>query len=691
MAVADPYKYFRVEAGEILEQLQQGLLDLEKGAPAPEIVPKLLRLAHTLKGAARVVKQAGIADLSHAVEDLLVPLREAATVVAASTIQTSLQHVDAMRVQLSALSTPHADTPAASQGAALGAAAGAAGAPEAAFWAARRNVQDLDVLMDGIGELNVRIGGVRGLRRALERAKGLAELMGDHLLVRHGAQSNEAELGKMRSLSDELQSVLALTERELSTSFEQATRELGQVRDAAERLRLVPVDLLWSSLERTARDAALSLGKNVSFQAHGGDLRLEAELLAQVQRALLQAVRNAVAHGIETPSERAALGKPPAGMISIAVFRRDDQVVFSCTDDGRGLDLEAIRRSAEQRGLKPAELAGMNADGLAQLLLRGGISTSRAVTAVSGRGIGLDLIRETADNLGGTVTLRGAAPHGVVISMAVPVSLSALSALLAEVAGQVVALPLHAVRGTARQQPEDIAHSAEGESVLVEGKVVPYTELSRLLHTQAPETERVSRASVWVQAQEGSVALGVERLLGIESIVVRALPELSLLSAIVSGASFDAEGNPRLVLSPEGLVNAARSVAAAPRVAPKRHAPILVIDDSLTTRMLEQAILESAGYEVDVAVSGEEGMDKARQRKYGLFLVDVEMPGMDGFSFIERTRSDPDLRDTPAILVTSRASPEDVQRGREVGALAHIEKREFNQTDLLARIRKLVT
>jgi two-component system chemotaxis sensor kinase CheA len=186
------------------------------------------------------------------------------------------------------------------------------------------------------------------------------------------------------------------------------------------------------------------------------------------------------------------------------------------------------------------------------------------------------------------------------------------------------------------------------------------------------------------------VALGVDRLLGLESIVARGIPELALLSPAVSGASFDAEGNPQLVLSPEGLVQAAHRAAVSPKAASRRRAPILVIDDSLTTRMLEQSILESAGYEVDLAVSGEEGMDKAKLRKYALFLVDVEMPGMDGFTFIERTRSDPELREVPAILVTSRASPEDVQRGRAAGALAHIEKREFNQTDLLERIRKLV-
>jgi two-component system, chemotaxis family, sensor kinase CheA len=684
--MADPYRYFRIEAGEILEQLQTGLLALEKGAPAGEVIPKLLRCAHTLKGAARVVKQKDIADHSHAIEDLLVPIRDAGAPVVAAVIESSLQHVDAMRAQLLALSAP--PVAAAPEGPAKALAIAAVEQP---FWAAKSSADDLNVLMDGIAELTVQLGGVRASQSRLERAFGLAELVRELLAAPRASQNGEAETASARSLLEDLQAALSSAEREISTSVEQATRELGQVRDAAERLRLIPADSLWSSLERTARDAALSLGKAVTFEAQGGDVRLESELLNQVQRALMQAVRNAVAHGIESPAERLAADKPRAGVVSIAVVRRDKHVVFLCKDDGRGLDLEAIRRSAEERGAAPAALAGLDAAGLARLLLQGGISTSHTVTSVSGRGIGLDLIREVAEQLRGNVTLVSDKGRGATLSIVAPVSLSALSALLVEVAGQVVALPLDAVRGTARQLPDEITHTADGDTILLDRKVVAYASLERLLSREVPDGRaRASRSAVVVETDEGAVALGVERLLGIESVVVRGLPELALLSPVVAGASFDAEGNPQLVLSPEGLVRGARRMAASPRVAARRRAPILVIDDSLTTRMLEQSILESAGYEVDLAVSGEEGMEKAKLRKYALFLVDVEMPGMDGFTFIERTRNDPELRDVPAILVTSRASPEDVQRGRAAGAVAHIEKREFNQTVLLERIRKLV-
>ena len=682
---ADPYRYFRIEAAEILEQLQAGLLELERGAPPAEVVAKLLRLAHTLKGAARVVKQKEVADLSHAVEDLLVPLRDAGAQVVPQVIQQSLVHVDGMKTLMLALSSQPVAVVAPAPGTPLEAKG------EDTLWAAKPNIEDLELLTDGIAELNVQLGAVRGSRSHLERVRGVVDLLGDRLAVRRLQPASESEMLKLRLLAEEIARGLADSERELSTGVEQAARELSQIRDAAERLRLVPINSLWGSLERTARDAALSLGKSVRFEARGGEVRLEGELLGLVQRALMQAVRNAVAHGIETPAGRSAAHKPAEGSISIDVSRRGRFVVFSCVDDGSGLDFEAVRQSALQRGVAPAALAALDEAGLARLLLQGGISTAGTVTPVAGRGIGLDLIRETAEKLGGSVVLQSAGRRGTTLALEVPVSLSALTVLLVEAGGRVVALPLSAVRGTARQSPEEVTHTAQGDTVLWAGQVMPYVSLGRLLSDAAARSGYLDRSVVSMEADGAMAALGVERLLGIESIVLRSVPELALLSAAVSGASFDADGNPRLVLSAEGVMQSVRRVAAAPRIAPRERAPILVVDDSLTTRMLEQSILESAGYEVDLAVSGEDAMEKAALRKYALFLVDVEMPGMDGFTFIERTRKDPVLREVPAILVTSRASAEDVERGRAAGAVAHIEKKEFNQTELLERIRRLVS
>jgi two-component system chemotaxis sensor kinase CheA len=185
----------------------------------------------------------------------------------------------------------------------------------------------------------------------------------------------------------------------------------------------------------------------------------------------------------------------------------------------------------------------------------------------------------------------------------------------------------------------------------------------------------------------GSAAIGVDRLLEVTTVLVRALPVFAPVDSIIAGVSIDGFGNPLPVIDPDRLAEAVRLVErAAPRPS-SPGAPILVVDDSLTTRMLEQSILESAGYTVDLATSGEEALEKARRHRYGLFLVDVEMPGMNGFELLECFRADPELHRIPAILVTSRTTAEDRQRGLEVGARAYVVKSEFDQVDLLRRIK----
>jgi two-component system chemotaxis sensor kinase CheA len=325
------------------------------------------------------------------------------------------------------------------------------------------------------------------------------------------------------------------------------------------------------------------------------------------------------------------------------------------------------------------------------LLLKGGISTSNVVTEVAGRGIGLDVVREMVGRLGGEAVLRSEPARGATLEIVVPVSLTSLDVLIVDGGGHVVGIPLDAVRETLRVSAADVTHTAAGRSIVHDGKVIPFAPLARSLRSPvAPRTPRAAWSAAVIDSGGVLAAVGVDRLLGTENVVLRQLPDLVPDHPLVAGASLDPEGNPQVVLDPAELVVEVRRAEATTTDTPTKSPPILVIDDSLTTRMLEQSILESAGYEVDLAVSGEEALEKAHQRRYGLFLVDVEMPGMDGFTFIERSRALPETRDVPAILVTSRAAPEDVRRGEAVGASAHVVKSEFDQNELLARIRKLV-
>jgi two-component system chemotaxis sensor kinase CheA len=681
----DPYRYFRVEARELAEQLGQSVLELEKGPASAEAIARLLRLAHTLKGAARVVKQGGIADAAHAIEDALAPLRGGTGAVRQEEVTAVLTLIDGIMDRVRALGQPtEPDRPSPERP-----------LPDEPLRTVRADVAEMDALLNGVAEAHGQLATLRRGLRTLDRVRQLAGSLTTQLAApraRDGSASGDGQaLARTGSLAEELVGLVVGFERTMTVGVEQIDRELRQVRDAAEGLRLLPAAAAFGSLERTARDTAHALGKRVSFGGRGGDVRLDAHVLTILQGALVQLVKNAVAHGIESETARRAAGKGPEGQVRVEVVRRGKQVAFSCRDDGRGLDVEAIRRAAQRRGILAAGAQPSDAGELFRLLLEGGISTSSAVSEVSGRGVGLDVVRESAERLRGAVRVETRAGEGTVVEVVVPLSLSALDALIVEASGISAAVPLDAVRRTLWVASAELSHAPHGETIVYEGEPIPFIALEEMLARGRREPRRPNAwSTVVVDHEAGRAALGVDRFLGVANVVFRPLPELAPGDPIVAGASLDAEGNPQIVLEPGGLVARARLGATRPPTDRAPTRPVLVIDDSLTTRMLEQSILEAAGYEVDLASSAEEALEKVREQAYALFLVDIEMPGMDGFAFVERAQADPALRHVPAILVTSRGSPEDRARGEAVGARAYVAKSEFDQADLLQRIRALL-
>jgi two-component system chemotaxis sensor kinase CheA len=279
------------------------------------------------------------------------------------------------------------------------------------------------------------------------------------------------------------------------------------------------------------------------------------------------------------------------------------------------------------------------------------------------------------------------------MTLELPVTLSTLEVLAAESGGQQVVLPLESVVRVVRTEASAVRAAAQGEELHLDREVLPYAGLHRFLPAVAekPAARRRYVTAIVIQGENGPAALGVDRLLGVTEAIVRPLPALADAAAHVTGVSPQASGPPRLILDAPALARGIDQAGAEFTESSATRAPILVTDDSLTTRMLEQSILESAGYTVDTAESGEEALKKLREKRYALMLVDVEMPGMDGFAVIEHLRRDPLLRTLPAILVTSRESREDRQRGVAVGANDYVVKGDFDQRRLLQRIRELLT
>jgi two-component system chemotaxis sensor kinase CheA len=680
----DPYRYFRIEARELLEGLNQGVLELEKGKGGKELVGRLLRHAHTLKGASRIVKQIDIGDLAHAVEDALGPYKDVPGAIPRERIDTLLKLLDSIAGRISILDPPMKAPQTTS-----------AWAPGDDFAeAVRVDLGELDAFLEGLIETSAQVRGLKSDLAELEKTlQATSQLSG--MLARNRAGSDGAEQGRdaeSAARAETLQGSLAIVHRRLGTHVEQASRDLLQSMDQANRLRLLPANSIFAALERSVRDAAQTLSKRVEFQASGGETRLDAHILGSLRDALLHIMRNAVAHGIETESQRVAAGKSPAGRVELSVERRGNRILFACRDDGRGVNVEGVRRKAVEKGLIPAaQAATLGAEEVIRLILRGGVTTMGSVDGISGRGIGLDVVRDTAARLKGDVQVRTEQGRGTVFEITVPVTLSSLPAILVEAGSVTAAIPLDAVPCTRRLAEGDIARASDGASMLHDGRAIPLVVLSRLVEKGAsPKELGGTRSVVVVRSGAEYAALVVDRIVETSSVVVRRLPVWVTADPVVAGVALDAGGAPLIVLDPDGLVRAAQSGRGREPEERTAPSPVLVVDDSLTTRMLEQSILESSGYEVDLAVSGEEGLSKARRRKYGLFIVDIEMPGMDGFEFIAQARADATIRDVPAILVTSRSADEDRRRGEQVGACAYIVKSEFDQGRLLEIIRGLI-
>ena len=448
---------------------------------------------------------------------------------------------------------------------------------------------------------------------------------------------------------------------------------------------------MFPSLARAARDAALAIGRNVRWEQSDGAIRLDAQVLVVIHDAMLHLVRNAIAHGIEAEEVRIAAGKPPAGVLEIRVERRGNRVAFICRDDGAGFDLREIGRAAVAKQIvSAADAASLTLPGAIDLVLHRGVSTSDIVTGMSGRGIGLDVVRHAAELLKGELRVDSTPARGSTVEIVVPVSMTSIAVLMVEAGGLVASIPVDAVRCALTVGEHDIARSGAGESVAFEGHPIPFAALSHILTLRSARLgEGRLQPVVVVTSDSRLAAVGVDRLLGTATVLVRSIPPLALVDPVVAGASLDAEGSPQLVLDPNGLVLAAEHV----------HVETATHDQAPTPAHLDRRRFADhphggAGHPRVGRTSGRTGDLGGRGARKGQRPAVQPVPGRRRDARHRRIRVHcPNaapirgLREIPSILVTSRRSAEDMRRGQEVGSRAYIVKGEFNQESFLRRSR----
>lgn len=676
----DPYKYFRIEARELVEGLSQGFIDLEQGRFDQELVKKLFRLSHTLKGAARVVGERAIADSAHALEDILDPIREGTSPPSKQQMIELFGLLDSISKRLDNL--PAANKPAASE--TVEPVAAPPPETEQPFTSVRIEIEDLDALLYELTEAAVHLAALQEESETLGRLSLSAWDYLQNTSTGSGQRASKEALVNQNKIRQFLHRW-----RAGSVSVQ---RDLESARRRAGDLRLLPANVIFGTLNRAVRDAAHSLGKKVNFETTGGELKLDAHVLLPLRDALLHVVRNAVAHGIEIPSDRTQLGKPEIGRVAIRVERKGDRILLVVEDDGAGINLEAVRQAALRAQLvSPEEVNQLTTDQLTQLLYRNGITTATDLSHVSGRGVGLDVLRSTVERLNGHVSIDTTAGRGTKVSVNVPFSVESLKVLEVIAASKTLLIPFDTIHRAIRIHEADLIRTSVGHSIVWESKTIPYRLLSEITEPANPiGNHREARTALILRSGTGLAAMGVDGVRALKEIVLRPLPAACGSIPLIAGATLDAQGNPELVADTAALIAAIEAKRPTTAPAPARPAPrILVVDDSLTSRMLEQTILESAGFQVELAVDAEQALRLVRKERFDLFIVDVEMPGMNGFELVERLRTDPMTHSVPAILVTSLSSPEHRKRGEQAGARAYITKGEFNEGNLLKTIREI--
>jgi two-component system chemotaxis sensor kinase CheA len=471
----------------------------------------------------------------------------------------------------------------------------------------------------------------------------------------------------------------------------------GSLDEEVRRVRLLPFAEACQGLDRMVRDLAQAGGKEVALVVEGGSVELDRSILEGLKDPLRHLVRNAVDHGAETPAERRAAGKSPLVHVTVSANLRGGQVEVVVADDGRGIDLEALRQQLRRRRLpEPAD----DRD-LAQAVFLPGLSTTRLITDVSGRGVGLDVVKARVEAMHGNVVLSWVPGRGTCFTLAVPLTLTTLRALLVRAGGHTFAFVAASVLKLVRVNPAEALRTVEGRRLLtLGGPPLPVASLAEVLGLASePAVAQGKVPAIIVAAGDRQMAFLVDDLLDEQGVVIKGLGARIRRLRHVVAATLLPSGEIALVLNTGNLIRTALARRAdaprlhpAPAVAPAAAARkrILVVDDSITTRTLERSILEAAGYEVEVAADGAAAWQLLQEHSADLILSDVDMPRMDGFALTEAVRASPRFHELPVILVTARESQEDRARGSAVGADAYLGKSAFDQQNLLATLAQLV-
>ena len=531
----------------------------------------------------------------------------------------------------------------------------------------------------------------------------------DPLELDRFSQLQQLSRALAESVSDltSIQGLLDDLTRQSETLLLQQSRVSSDLQEGLMRTRMVPFDSLVPSLRRTLRQAAQELNKRAQLKVEGAQGEMDRNLLERMKAPFEHMMRNALAHGIETPEERLVAGKPLDGTVGIQVSREATEVVLRVSDDGRGLDRDAIRRKAIERGLLKPDVQLSDRD-LYGFILETGFSTAETVTQLAGRGVGMDVVHSEIKQLGGSLAIDSTHGAGTTFVIRLPFTLAVTQAILVRLGEGTYAVPMSSVQGVVRIARGDLERrmSEVNPSYVYAGEEFLIYELSNLLNVpQGRIADETQMPLLMTRTGDQRAAVRVDAVIGSREIVVKSVgPQISSVPGIF-GATIMGDGSVVMILDLAPLVRrhaalraradsgevleipAAPLLPPTPTAEPRRHPLIMVVDDSITMRKVTTRVLERNDMDVVTAKDGLDAVEKLQDKVPDVVLLDVEMPRMDGYELATYMKNDTRLKNVPIIMITSRTGEKHRQRALEIGVERYLGK-PYQEADLLRNLQE---
>ena len=490
---------------------------------------------------------------------------------------------------------------------------------------------------------------------------------------------------------------------DLSISYSESHNNNGlivdQLQNTVKDMRLVPVSMVFDFFPRAVRDLEKELGKEIELILKGKESRLDKTLVDRLRSPLLHLIRNSADHGIETPDIREASGKPRTGKLILSAEETADRIAITMEDDGAGINADKIKKSAIEKGIiDQSEADAMNSEEAIYLICAPGFSTAVAVTDTSGRGVGMDVVKkEIESEMKGELQINSELGKGTTVTLFLPLTLSDSKMCIVESRETFFAIPTVNVEKTEFISPDQVMSIANKLAIAIQGNLIPMVYLSDVLGMQ--EITEVKKGDeirvIIVKHGHQLIAFVVDDFHGVKLMVIKSLGDYLRRVRNIAGTSIMGNGEIAFILHVPDLMASASSgtkgtFKTVQALTPATKVEILVVEDSMMTREFERNILESVGYNVDVAVDGLDGLEKMGEKDYNLVVSDIEMPRMNGFEFISSFRKDKRFQHIPTIIVTSLDSEEEKQKGLAAGADKYIVKSAFDKDTLLQAVEGLV-